>query len=335
MKIIKISTGDSRKKILQRQIPGGRYRWGDCEFHIDTKLKVCDWWFICHVGGLRAVEKITCDPDKIVYLSMEPNEKIAGTQDQFLKQFGLIVSCDENIRFDNIIYKNIHTWWVGLSVDISKGKHIFSKKYNLDYSSIADDVNKKKINRISVIMSSRSTLKGHKARDNFIERIKTHKISKYVDIYGRGFKEFEDKWDVIQPYKYHLVIENCSKKYYWSEKLADAYLGGAYPIYYGCSNIHDYFNKEMLALIDIENIDSALDKMLDIIEDDTFEKNKLSIAKAKKYILDKYNIFNEISMICNIPSSNKKKNKLLPNYYFIDGFIRRSIKNLVNSLIKF
>lgn len=332
MKIVKISTGNPGKKIIQRQFPEPNFRWGDCKFYIDTNIKDCDWWFICHVSGLQTVEVVNCDPDKIVYISMEPDEIISGARNNFLVQFGLLVCCDSNLTFKNILYKNIHTWWVGLLVKVINGNHSFKNKNILSYVDLKNNTFSKKINKISVIVSSKSTLQGHKLRDQFIEAISNHKVSKYIDIFGQGYREFEDKLDVIKPYKYHIVIENSSKKYYWSEKLADAYLGGALPIYYGCTNIYDYFDENMIEVINIKNINSSLDYLLEIVEGNLYEKKKIYINQAKRKILNDYNIFNEIAKISNLKSTNKKKNKMYPNYFYIDGFIKRNIKNIYRKL---
>ena len=67
-----------------------------------------------------------------------------------------------------------------------------------------------------------------------------------IDLFGRGFKEIGDKADVIGPYRYHLVLENSACPHFWTEKLADAYLGYCLPIFSGCANVVDYFPPDSL-----------------------------------------------------------------------------------------
>ena len=62
-------------------------------------------------------------------------------------------------------------------------------------------------------------------------------------IFGKGINGFEDKWDTLRDYKYHIVIENSSFDDYWTEKLADNYLAECFPFYHGCKNINKYFDK--------------------------------------------------------------------------------------------
>lgn len=41
---------------------------------------------------------------------------------------------------------------------------------------------------------------------------------------------------------YHLAIENCESRFYFTEKLLDCFLTATVPIYWGCRNIGDYFD---------------------------------------------------------------------------------------------
>lgn len=41
---------------------------------------------------------------------------------------------------------------------------------------------------------------------------------------------------------YHLAIENCESRFYFSEKLLDCFLTDTIPIYWGCRNIGEYFD---------------------------------------------------------------------------------------------
>jgi hypothetical protein len=43
-------------------------------------------------------------------------------------------------------------------------------------------------------------------------------------------------------------LENSQSPHYWTEKLTDAYLGWAFPLYVGCPNVGDYFAKESFLL---------------------------------------------------------------------------------------
>ena len=42
---------------------------------------------------------------------------------------------------------------------------------------------------------------------------------------------------------FHITIENCSIENYFSEKIIDCFQTKTVPIYYGCTNIGDFFNR--------------------------------------------------------------------------------------------
>lgn len=92
MKIIKVSAGSLEKtSLLLRQSVNSEGVWNDCRFIInDNKLEKCDWWFVLYGSGLVERENCLCDPDHVVYVSMEPTEKISQVSDKFLEQFSRV-----------------------------------------------------------------------------------------------------------------------------------------------------------------------------------------------------------------------------------------------------
>ena len=88
MKIIKVSSGKPEfNNLLLRQTSGMSGVWGDCKFILNSEIKKCDWWFVLHGSGLIKNEECLCDPNHIVYVSMEPNETMSKVSNNFLEQF--------------------------------------------------------------------------------------------------------------------------------------------------------------------------------------------------------------------------------------------------------
>ena len=82
----------------------------------------------------------------------------------------------------------------------------------------------------------------------------------------------EQKADALDPYRYHLAVENYIGPHYWTEKLADAFLGYTLPFYCGAPNAADYFPEESFIPIDINNFDGALETIRRAIADKEYEK---------------------------------------------------------------
>jgi len=325
MKIIKVSAGWLKNtNLLLRQSVNSEGVWNDCRFIInDNKLEKCDWWFVVHGSGLVERENCLCDPDHVVYVSMEPTEKMSQASDKFLEQFSHLVMCDRNIKHRNIIYSNWLTWWVGMIVTNKNKKHLFQPNVRFNYDQFSSMQPVKKLNKVSIILSDKDLSEGHKKRIEFINKIISLPISKYIDVYGHGFKPIPDKWDAIAPYKYHLVLENSVQKNYWSEKLADAFLGFSFSIYYGCPDIYDYFSKDSLGVIDIDNIDHAVKILQDMIEGKIYDNNMQAIDISRNQVLNQYNIFNLISKLAINNSSKYQNIRLNTNMFFKDSLVKK------------
>jgi len=212
MKIIKVSAGGSEKKsLLLRQTLESKGVWNDCKFIVNSKVEKCDWWFVLHGSGLVKNESCFCDPDHIVYVSMEPTEIMSKVSSEFLKQFSCLVMCDRDIKHNNVIHSNWLTWWVGIIVTKNKKGHKFNSNPKIDYEHLSSAMPMKKVDRISVVISNKDFSNGHKKRIKFLNTIMDSPISQYIDIYGHGYNPIPDKWDAIATYKYHLgfIPELC------------------------------------------------------------------------------------------------------------------------------
>ena len=116
-----------------------------------------------------------------------------------------------------------------------------------------------------------------------------------IDVFGRGIRDIEDKWDAIAEYKYHIAIENSSYDDYWTEKLSDCYLAGAYPFYYGCPNLYEYFPLGSFTKIDIDEPEKAISTIESVINSNTYEASTQALSSAKNLVLDKHNLFAMLS----------------------------------------
>jgi hypothetical protein len=327
---IKVSAGNSTlTEHFLRQTPGRSGRLHGYEFIVNSDVETCDWWFVCHSSGLLKKESVVCDSDKIVYLSMEPDE--FDNPSKFLNQFGKIVVCDRKVRHNNIIYMNPITWWVGIEVKFNGG-HKFSKIIKHDYDSLKEMKMGEKKNKISLICSNKSIFAGHKKRLEFIEKLKNHHVSRFIDFYGAGFDPVLDKMDVILPYKYHLVLENSVLEDYWSEKLGDSFLGFSLPIYHGCPNLEDYFPSDSFASINIDDFEGTIKILEKLINSDYFERNFSAVIESRNLILNKYNIFQLMASIANVESSNKHKCTIQPIGDFFAFSLKRNVAKYLRKI---
>jgi hypothetical protein len=96
---------------------------------------------------------------------------------------------------------------------------------------------------VSIIASTKNYLKGHKLRHSLI-----HEYHNRFDVFGLGYRPVEHKETALAPYMYSVVIENSQDYLFFSEKIIDAFLTGAIPIYWGGSKVPELFNKRGIKL---------------------------------------------------------------------------------------
>lgn len=97
------------------------------------------------------------------------------------------------------------------------------------------------------------------ARKNEVTGIPT----RFFDVYGDRHN-IEDarkgKEEVFGNSQYGIAIENFSHQGYFSEKILDLFLLKSVPIYWGCSNLHEFgFDKR--GIIEIKNVDQMITVM--------------------------------------------------------------------------
>lgn len=254
---------------LFQQTPGGRGEWDGVRF-TDGPVDRCDYVIICN----RVPKKIrlTCPPENIWQVSMEPPIPAYDWYQQGFIHYAQIYTQ----KLDYTGPKFIHShgalpWHIGRS-----------------YDELCLEKPTPKTHALSWVTSDDRQHPGQQARITFLDMLRTH-----LDfaLWGKGFRWIDRKWDALSPYHYTLAIENYRGPHYWSEKIADAFLAWTMPIYYGATNITDYFPEESMAIIDINDPQTAVEQVCEIISSNRTEKNRDAIAHARELVLEKYQFF--------------------------------------------
>jgi hypothetical protein len=208
----------------------------DCEKSVDYLLAVAD-------GQIPQCE---CDVPKHqrILLLME-NPAIWVPPLDYLDFFGVVLSplqipVPKGVRL--VISQPAVSWFYGLSFRTDCGlshEPVLDGYMKLDDLAVMPIPEKKKL--LSCVVSGKGTTDGHKWRIQTAVALKEY-FGDEIDMYGFGWNPIADKREAIDPYLFTVVIENDSKDNYWTEKLSDAILGYAQPIYAGAPNVGSYFN---------------------------------------------------------------------------------------------
>lgn len=276
------------------RFPGGKPVWGNCHFTFDRHARDYDWLVVYNdmpsVRGERHTlweEELACPRQNTLFVTYEPSTiKIYGNR--FLNQFGWVLTSQEPwvIQHPGAVFRQPgFIWYYAL------------KEPRSCYDVIARNV-PAKTGDISAICSTkrqRNTL--HRQRYDFVMALKQRLPA--MELFGRGIRFIEDKADALDPFKYHVAIENFFGPHHWTEKLADPFLGACMPVYYGCPNAESYFPPESFLRVELNNVDAAVETLQRAIRDRLYEKNLKAILESRRLVLEEYGPIASIARIVN------------------------------------
>ncbi len=261
--------------------PGGSLRWGRCRFDFNPESGGrAD--FSAVLGNARPYDRFMAAPQNTLFIAGEPLSKKLYPQ-AFYRQFGHVVDSHAQSR-----HPHLHVSALGLNwhVGLDRSSH----RYRYGYDHLAALACPEKQNRIAVVCSNASKTEGQRRRLALLEGLKQRLGDRLVH-FGRGFEPIDDKMEAILPYRFQLVLENGVEPHYWTEKLADAYLGWAYPVYLGCPNVADYLPAEALLSINDLGVDTAAARIAELLDQPLGPRREAALAEARHRILNVYNPF--------------------------------------------
>lgn len=244
------------------------------------------------VGNLRFTVGTTPDTDVVVIQNYLPYDRTIRARKGYIWKWDLepIVARPVVKGYDRVFTHldipgdhRVHTapplldWWVGKS-----------------YDELQALTAPKKTHSISAIASTKDWIPGHRQRNAIIDTLST--AVPEIDLFGQGRKrQLADKWEGLAPYRYSIAIENTSKPDYWTEKIADCFLTYTVPLYYGATNITDYFPEESLIWLPIDDPDEAIRIVRDTLQKDSFDKRLPALKEARRRMLEQYSLFGQLS----------------------------------------
>ena len=253
---------------LKRQTPNNSMKWKDFTFTEDD-IDECDYLVILEYP--KEDFSIKVNENNILHLCLEPPNEISKYRQYANKKTKLIYN-QLDIKKNNILSHGALPWHVNK---------------NYDFLSELKAESLEKENTIVWITSNQRTSKGHNTRMDFLENIQN---LPFVNLYGRGIKPIDDKWDVLDKSKYAIAYENFQSDYYWTEKIIDCFLSFTMPLYFGCNVIENFFPKN--SFIQIDPNDKHIDLFLkEIVNSAKWEDNLEAISEARTLILNEYQLF--------------------------------------------
>lgn len=290
------------------------------------------WDYVIIHDDLDEAMEVDVRPGGLVLLAGEP-EITRYYGKHFIRQFDWAITTHKYLKkCPNHIFRNIAlNWHFGF-------KH--SDKSCIPFNKLCEMQPPVKTKNISVITSSLNLTPGHVKRLKVLNDLKLRYPTE-IDFFGKGINFIDDKADALLPYRFHICIENSISPHYWSEKLADPLLGFSVPIYYGDPLAEEYFSRDSLIRIDLNNKEDLF-KKIDLILDNPqkiYNQYFPRVVEAREKLLHSYNLFpvfvDLIPKLKSLPATKKHSSEhrvVRPNLSFTDskiGFYRLRAKRFL------
>ena len=253
---------------LFRQSPSGKGVWEDVQFLEDPTV-TCDYIIVLNKPGKDTV--VCCPKSNIWSIMLEPPNEIYGWMHRGDINSARVYTTDPRLQGERYRQGQPALYWL-----VQK-----------DYDFLSSCPPPEKERSLSWITSNRTINRGHRLRMKFLDKLQRQMK---LDLYGVGFNYIKDKWHGLAPYRYSLAIENFSNALYWSEKICDCFLAWTMPIYYGCTQINDFFPAEAMIRIDIRD-PLCIEQIRQAVLSDAWKRSREAIAYARQQILNHHQFF--------------------------------------------
>lgn len=79
--------------LVERQLPGNDFVWGDYRFYINEEIEEADFWVV-YSKGLKKDETCNVAPENTLFITGEP-KTVYKYSKKFVKQFGNALVCQD------------------------------------------------------------------------------------------------------------------------------------------------------------------------------------------------------------------------------------------------
>lgn len=263
----------------------------DCLFVQDASCREYDWLVMyddfprCNIGSLVAErEELACPASQTIFVTAEP-PTIKIYPRVFTRQFGYVLTTHAPQYLPHP-RRRIGRGCLHWQCD-------YSQDEVLEFRRTVESTSFPKSKLFSTVCSAKQqTHTLHRARYELTKSIANHMPE--MDWYGRGVKPLEHKYDALHPYRYHLAVENYLNDFHWTDKIADPLLGLCLTFYVGDPRLGEVLPPESFIPIPLDDYEAARHIIQEAIRNNEYEKRLPAIREARRLIVTKYNMFNQV-----------------------------------------
>ena len=321
----------SANRHFGRQLPENLIK-GKCRFVFDAETEDYDWLVVYHDiyrqhGGATGMERLKCPRANTILITTEPSTiTVYGTD--YLQQYGTVITSQEPwvIKHPGAVFTQPGLiWFYGMPFSEEKDSVAHLKPTEKSKVQTYDDMRVAsppvKDRMISTVCSNRKgRLTLHSRRLRFTNQLK-ERIPE-LEVFGHGIKPISDKAEALDPFQYHIAIENHVCPHHLTEKLPDAFLGYTLPFYHGCQNAADYFPRDSFIPINVKEFERTVDIIQSTIANNEYTDRLPYIIDARRRVLEEHNLFAVLERYIQEQDSPDVRRQCSPAFSFpADEFI--------------
>lgn len=279
------------------------------------------WDAVVVYENINESYRLRCRKGGLFFISGEPPIVKVYSQ-SFLSLFDHVISAHDLKHPNNHRDQQALPWYFGYNFQTGASSYTYEEIEKMEVPE--------KKRKISFITSSRTFLPGHKRRLAWLKKIR-ELYGDEIDFYGKGICSVDDKANALASYEFSICIENSYEDDYWTEKIADAILAYAVPIYCGCKNIDSYFPAEAIIPLNINDEQGSIALIKSILNDSEriYQEKLPFLIEARNRLLFKYNLFPFIQSYIDkyVDLTSSKSREVLINPY--DSYPKDLMKELL------
>jgi hypothetical protein len=275
--------GSANPAILFRQTPGGDGVWQDIAYRLAEENSPARWLVVFDEPLPESKTAIPRER-RVLFVTEPPEVKQYGNA--FLNQFGTIVSPMQHQGYQgrHIVSQPGLGWFYGSPTGNNGQSETF-----MDWQALSTGKPEKDAG-ISVVCSNKNRTAAQRERLNFVQHLRDEMVDE-ISFFGRGSNPITDKAEAISRFRYHIVLENNHIPHFWTEKLADAYLGGSFPFYIGCKNLEEYFPAGSFIYLDAARPAEAVKTIRQAVKQDLWAQSRAVLDEARQRLMWEHNFF--------------------------------------------
>ncbi len=270
-----------------RYFPGSDFVWKSCRFVFDREARDYDWLVVydelapaAGQSQSTASELLACSPQNTLLITTEPSSiKVYGRH--YTEQFGHVLTTqpDWALPHPQRHWQQAANHWFYGGDATNPMTHERLLSGGGPKTGMASMVGSGKAQKHTM----------HATRFAFMQRVQ--ELMPELEVFGRGYRPMADKAEALDPFRYHICLENHLAAHHWTEKLSDAFLGHCLPFYAGAPDAADYFPEGSFVRIDMKDPDGAVALLRRAIAEDWYSQRLPFIEEARRRVVQDYHLF--------------------------------------------